>query len=78
MQHFVHALDESERHVLLHFGRHVAEIFLVRLGHDHFAEPGPIGSKHLLLYSADGQHEPAQADLARHRDLAANRPAGQQ
>ena len=34
-------------------------------------------AEHLLLDAADRQHAPAQRDLARHRDVVAGGPAGE-
>ena len=46
-------------------------------GQDHDVNARAARGQHLLLDPADGQHRARQRDLARHRDVPADRPAGQ-
>ena len=71
----VHGRHEGEHHVRAHLIGHVAEILLVRLRQDHFAEPGAVGGQHLFLDAADLERLAAQGDLAGHRHVAPHRPA---
>src|ERR1700730_16703586 len=76
VQHFVDVLDQNELHRILDFFGHFVQVFAILLRQDEDLDAGPMRGQQLLFEPADGQHLAPERDLARHRNFAADRPAG--
>src|SRR6202140_220096 len=77
VQHFVDVLDQNELHRVLDFFGYFVEVFAIFLRQDEDLDAGPMRGQQLLFEPADGQHFAPQRDLACHRHLAADTPAGE-
>ena len=69
-KHLVHRSDEGEGHVLPHFVGHVAQVFLIAGGENHFAQPRAIRGQRFFLHAAYLQHLAAKRHFTRHGDIA--------
>src|SRR5690606_17121801 len=74
----VDALEPDELEALACVGRDLLEVAPVARRQHHTLDAGGGGGDDLLLDAAHRQHEAAQADLARHRGVAAHGAAGEQ
>ncbi len=77
-QDLVHVVDRHDRELLAHVVRHVHQVPLVAARDDHRLHARQVGRQQLGLQAADGQHPPAQRDLAGHGDVTAHRASGEQ
>src|SRR5687768_16692708 len=67
LEHLFDAVYEEELHLLPHGIRQLTKILLVSFGENHALHSSPAGGEHLLLHTADRQHQAGQRNLTRHR-----------
>ena len=77
LEHLVHVVGEDELELLADLLGDVPQVLLVLLGQDDHARAGEVRGEDLGLEAADGQHAPAERDLAGHRHVLADGDAGE-
>src|SRR6185369_15373923 len=76
-QHFIHRLHWMEAHRRPNFLREVIDVARIPERNDHVADLVSMSRDGFLLESANRQHTTAKRNLAGHRNVAANRNAGE-
>ena len=72
-EHFLDPFDQDEDHVVPHFLRHVFQILFVGLGQNDPFDAGTVSREHFFFDPSDRKDQAAQADLAGHGRVAADR-----
>ena len=61
--------------LVAHLGRHIVQIGLIALRHDHLGQAGGVSGQHLLLQAANREHAPLERHFTGHADGALDRSA---
>ena len=78
LEHLLNVGDKGEFHLGRDARGQLEQVLLVARGQDAHAHARAVRADDLLLDATHGQHEAAQGDLARHRDVVAHEAASEQ